>query len=190
MDSFKSFLQQFPGYRPDHFEQLSPVLKIQSIRAGEYFLGQGKVCKQIAFIEEGLFRHFYLHDGKEVTTCFCREHTFLASYSSFLSQSPSDIAIQAIENSKLFLISFEAIQNLYKSDPFWQQLGRIASENEFLSSSNHQRFIHDLSATDRYLQFLASNKGLFNRIPLQYLASYLQISPETLSRIRKKIAQN
>ncbi len=99
------------------------------------------------------------------------------------------MSIQAIEDTKLIILSYDALQELFRKDLFWQQVGRLAAENEFIISESHNRFLKDLSATERYLQILNKDKELIQRVPLNYLASYLQIAPETLSRIRKKISR-
>ena len=190
MESFNNYLKQFPHYTSEVFETVLPYLSIIEIEAGEYFLSHGKICRHIAFIEKGLFRLFYLNDGKEVTNCFCKEQTITTAYSSLITQQESGIAIQAIEDSKLIVLSNDSLQKLYKEDLFWQQLGRIAAENEFITTECHNRFLRDLSAKDRYRKMLEDDGELLQRIPLKYLASYLQIAPETLSRIRNKLAHN
>ncbi|MEO0726459.1 MAG: Crp/Fnr family transcriptional regulator [Bacteroidota bacterium] len=190
MESFNNYLKQFPHYTSEVFETVLPYLSIIEIEAGEYFLSHGKICRHIAFIEKGLFRLFYLNDGKEVTNCFCKEQTITTAYSSLITQQESGIAIQAIEDSKLIVLSNDSLQKLYREDLFWQQLGRIAAENEFITTECHNRFLRDLSAQDRYRQMLEDDGELLQRIPLKYLASYLQIAPETLSRIRNKLAHN
>lgn len=189
MQAFHNYIKLFPNYTPKVFEAVRPHLSIRKIKAGDYFLELGKTSKHIAFIEEGLLRLYYLHDGKEITNCFCKEHTLTTSYSSLIKQQASDIAIQAIEASKLIVLPYAALQKLYAQDLFWQQLGRLASENEFMATECHNRFIRDLSATERYLQILEEDPELLNRVPLNYLATYLQIAPETLSRIRKKLTR-
>jgi len=189
MESFNKFISQFPNYRPTVFEDILPYLTMKEIKAGEYFLREGKICRQIAFVEEGLFRLFYLNNGKEITECFCKEHSLVTSYTSLISASESEFAIQAIEDSKLIVLPYESLQKLYVKDLFWQQLGRIAGENEYIISECHNRFIRDLSATDRYLQILENENDLIQRVPLNYLATYIQVAPETLSRIRKKIGR-
>lgn len=189
MEAFKNYIKRFPHFKPEIFEEILPYLSIQHLKPGEYFLEQEKVCKQIAFIEEGLIRIYYLNDGKEVTTCFCKENTITCSYKSLITKSPSDTAIQAIEPSKLIVFSYESLQQLYETNLFWQQVGRLAAENEFLNTECHNRFLSDLSATDRYKQILEEDGELLQRAPLNHLASYLQITPETLSRIRKKITR-
>lgn len=189
MDAFHTYLQQFPHYSPKAFESVQPYLSRRSLKAGEFLLRQGEVCRHIAFIEKGLLRLYYLNDGKEVSNCFCREQTITTSYRSMAMQKASDIAIQAIEDSTLIMLSYESLQALYRTDLFWQQMGRLAVENEFFTTESHHRFLRDLSATERYLHILEHDKELLQRVPLTYLATYLQIAPETLSRIRKKIAQ-
>ena len=189
MDAFKSFLKEFPGFQPSVFEQIYPLLSYRELEVGDFFLQRGSVCRQIAFVDEGLFRHFYLNDGKEMTNCFCRENTITTAYTSLITQKESDVAIQAIEPSKLIILSYDGLQSLYKRDPFWQQLGRMAAEQEFLVTKSHHRFLIELSATERYQYILKKDPELLQRVPLNHLATYLQVAPETLSRIRKKLTR-
>ena len=189
MEAFNEFLKQFPNYSPGVFEAVRPYLSIKQLNPKEHFLQQGKVCRNIAFVEEGLLRLYYLNDGKEVTNCFCKENTLTSSYSSLITQKESDIAIQAIEPSKLITLSYDALQKLYQQDLFWQQVGRLAAENEYIATECHTRFLRDLSATERYMKVLEEESELLQRVALNYLATYLQVSPETLSRIRKKITR-
>ena len=190
MKAFKKYLQQFPHYKPSVFEEVLPYLSEKRFKPGDFFLQQGRICRNIAFIEEGLFRLYYLNDGKEITNCFCRENSITCSYTSLITQQVSETSIQAIEPSKLIVLSYESIQKLYQKNLFWQQVGRLASENEYIITESHNRFIRDLSATERYLQILENDSELLQRVPLNYLSTYLQIAPETLSRIRRKVARN
>lgn len=189
MESFNNYLKQFPHYTPEVFEAVQPYLSIKEVEAGEYFLLHGKICRHIGFIEKGLFRLFYLNDGKEVTNCFCKENTITTIYSSLITQQESDFAIQAIEPSRLIVLSNDSLQKLYKENLFWQQLGRMAAENEFITAECHNRFLRDLSATDRYRHMLENDSEFLQRVPLNYLATYLQVAPETLSRIRNKLTR-
>ena len=187
MNTFDKYLKQFPHYTPSAYESAVPFLSEKTLKAGDFLLREGKICRNIAFIKEGLFRLYYLNDGKEITSCFCKENTITTSYQSLITQKESDLAIQAIEESKLIVLSYTSLQNLFNKDLFWQQVGRLAAENEFIVSTSHNRFLTDLSATERYLHILNNDKELLQRVPLNYLATYLQITPETLSRIRNKI---
>ncbi len=189
MKAFKNYIKEFPHYTPKAFEMVLPFLQEKTIEAGGYLLPQGRIAKHIAFIEKGLFRLYYLHDGKEVTNCFCKENSLTTSYSSLITQQESEFAIQAIEDSKVVLLPYMALQKLYEKDLFWQQVGRLAAENEFLNTECHNRFLRDLSATERYRQVLENERELLQRVPLNFLSTYLQVTPETLSRIRKKITR-
>ncbi len=189
VESFNKYLKQFPHYSPTVFENIRPYLSIKKIDAGEYFLMHGKICQNIAFIEKGLLRLIYLNNGKEVTNCFCKEYTITTSYSSLITQKESGIAIQAIESSQLIVFSYNTLQKMYEQDLFWQQLGRLAAENEFITTEYHSRFLRDLTATDRYKKILENDSELLQRVPLNYLATYLQIAPETLSRIRNRLTR-
>ncbi len=189
MESFKKYLEQFPNYTPEVFELARPYLKVREIAAKDYFVSHGKVCRHIAYIEEGLLRLYYLNDGKEVTNCFCEENTITTSYSSLITQAPSDLALQAIEHSKLIVLSVDSLHELYKRSSFWQMLGRIAAENEFVTTECHQRFLRDRTAAEKYSYMLENQGSLLQRIPLYYLATYLQITPETLSRIRNNMTR-
>jgi len=187
VEAFKKYIEQFPHYKPKVLEEIQPYLIIKHIEEGDYLLREGQVCKQISFIEKGLMRLYYLQDGKEVTNCFCKENTITCSYSSLITQKPSDFAIQAVEPSKLIMFSYDSLKKMYDKDLFWQQVGRLAAENEFITMECHNRFLSDLTATERYRQILDNESDLLQRVPLNYLATYIQVAPETLSRIRKKI---
>ncbi|MEO0895281.1 MAG: Crp/Fnr family transcriptional regulator [Bacteroidota bacterium] len=189
MEALNLYLQQFPHYTSQIFEDVLPFLRKRELHPGELFLQEGRVCREVALVEKGLLRLYYLNEGKEITNCFCKENTLAASYSSFLTQQASDISIEAVETTQLIVLPYEGLQKMYDKHLFWQQMGRMAAEKEFVVNENHSRFIRDLSATERYLQILEQEKDLLQRVPLNYLAAYLQIAPETLSRIRKKIGQ-
>lgn len=188
MEAFKTYLQQFPNFTSEAYELALPYLQEVKLSAGEYFLQHGQVSRKLAFIQEGLFRIYYLKDGKELTHCFCKENSLTCSYKSLITQQPSEMAIQAVEDSVIYMFAYEDLQKFYEKDPFWQQVGRIASEHEYINVETHTRFLADLTATEKYLHVMQTDKELLQRVPLNYLASYLQIAPETLSRIRKKIS--
>lgn len=189
MNGFIKYLEQFPHFNVKMIDDIMPLLSEVHLEAGDYFLREGKVSKQIAFIEEGLVRLYYLNDGNEITTCFCKENGITCSYKSLITGTPSDMSIQAIEPCKLTVFSYDSLQFLYKKELFWQQVGRLAAEQEFLNTECHNRFLNDLSATERYKQILESDSDLLQRVSLMHLASYMQVAPETLSRIRKKISR-
>jgi len=186
MKAFQNYLKQFPHYSEEMFEQLLPHLNKIELKANEYFLKEGKTCKKLAFIQNGIVRIYYTHDGKEITKCFCRENNITCSYSSLITQTPSELAIQALEDTVLIALPHSSLQQLYSQSIFWQQMGRLAGEREFVIEENHNRSMRDLSATERYRHILENDSELLQRVSLNHLASYIQVTPETLSRIRSK----
>jgi CRP-like cAMP-binding protein len=190
MQAFKDYLSRFPGYTDAIYHEVQPYLSVRQIRQGDYFLKEGQICREIGLVENGIIRLYYTLDGKEITTCFCKENDLTCAYRSMVTSQPSDVTAQAVEDSTLIILPYRSLLDLYSKNSFWQQVGRLATENEYLMTECHSRFLNDLSATERYLEILGNDHELLQRIPLQHLASYLQISPETLSRIRHSIARN
>ena len=132
LEPLKKRIKQFPFYTEDAFDIAAPYFKQLIIKKGDYYLTEGKVSKSIAFIVSGLFRTYYLKDGLEVTTCFCKENSFTTSYKSLITKQPSDLSIQAIEDAELLVIQFEDLKKLYEKHLFWQQVGRLVAEQEFV----------------------------------------------------------
>lgn len=126
-------------------------------------------------------------EGNENTTCICSENAFATSTLSFITQTPSNIAIQALNNVCLVTMSHEQINELYKKSPFWETVGRVVAEKEFVALQQSAWRNSPISAEAKYLILLKENPGIVNRIPLHFIASYIGVTPETLSRIRKRI---
>jgi CRP-like cAMP-binding protein len=185
---FKSLIQQFPDYTEEAYNVAIPYFKLSKFKKGDFLIEEGKICKKIAFIQDGLFRIFYLKDGLDVTHCFCKENMLITAYRSLITKQPSELSIQALEDAELLIIQAEDLQKLYEKHLFWQQVGRMAAEQEFMRVDCYNRFLNDKTAKQRYLQMLYEENDIVQRVPLFYLASYLQIAPETLSRIRKEIS--
>ena len=186
--TFKQFLRQFPHYTEAAYDVAAPYISKQYIKKGDHILKQGSYCRHIYFVIAGIFKIYYLRDGVEVTTCFCRENRFATSYQSLLSGEPSELGIQAIEDAEILKIRYEDLNTLYAQSPFWQQIGRIVAEQEYIIAACYTRLINDKSAKQRYLEILENEPELLQRVPLVDLASYLQVTPETISRIRKELA--
>lgn len=184
---FKEYIKQFPFYSDEAFEVALPYFKEIVLKKGEHFVEEGKTCKKIAFIQEGLFRTYYLKDGIEITTCFCKENTLTTSFKSLITKQVSELSIQATEESTIWVIQYHDLEILYSKNLFWQQVGRLVAQQEFINAECYTRFLNDQNAKQRYLHILDNESDLLQRVPLLYLASYLQIAPETLSRIRKEI---
>ncbi len=188
VENFKKYLTGIIQMDDDTFNLCLVFLKIEEIKKGDYLVTAGKTCDRIAYINEGLFRIYYLKDGIEVNTCFCRENSITSSFESFVNKIPSKEYIQAIENSTLVTISNDSLSKLYELNPKWQSVSRLLTEKECLRLSSRATSLSFETAKEKYQNLLASQPEIIQRVSIQDIASYIGVSRETLSRIRSKIA--
>ena len=147
----------------------------------------GKVCRHLYFLERGAVRGFYDLDGKMVTHWFAFENDFFTSFHSFITQQPAVENIQAMEGSILWMISKTDLNSLLERFHQLEKLLRLSYEKYYIRLE--ERFVNAQfkTATERYAQLLNQAPHISERVPLGYIASYLGISQETLSRIRSRI---
>ena len=165
---------------------MSAVLQKIDLAKGAFLITEGKVCRHIYFLEKGCLRGFYHQDGKEITYWFGFENNFVTSFFSFITQKPCVEHIQVIEDCALWAISYDDLQKLYNTYPDIERFGRIMNERYYVMLE--ERFVgnHFKEARERYENLIANAPHIVQRVPLGYIASYLGITQETLSRIRNK----
>lgn len=148
---------------------------------------QGDVARDVFFINKGLLRLYYNRDGKDVTAFIFREKLFAASYESFLKKEPSVQNLETLEDCELLSISFDRLEQLTEEMPKMHILLRKVAEHRFINAQKIlTSFLFD-SPEDRYRHFEAENRDLLLRVPHHMIASYLGISPVSMSRIRKRL---
>lgn len=153
----------------------------------EYLVTEGKTCKHLYFLQQGALRGYYTLKEKEITHWFGFENDFVTSFHSFITGQPAVENIQLLEGSILWSISKEKLNILLNKFPEIERLVRIVYENYYIRLE--ERFINSQfkSAAQRYQYLLEEMPHLVERVSLGYIASYLGISQETLSRIRSRI---
>ena len=190
IDNFKSFIRQTIPISDTEFEQNVIAFKEQTVRKGKFFVQQGKVCKQIAFINKGTLRTFYINDkAEETTSCFCIANNLTTSYKSFILQQPSHLSIQALEDTELLTIDYEHLQKLYGTSPIWQNVGRIIAEKEYIVMEQYASVLNNETAKEKYLRLFKEQPQVIQKAPVKHIASYLGITTRTLSRIRREIKE-
>lgn len=189
MESLISQITRFEKFTPAEIETILSKFKCHTFSAKEYLLKEDQISQRLYFIVNGLVRVFYLKGGKEITTYLSCDNGFVYSYSSFINQTKSFEFIQCLEDTETLSIDFNGMQELYESIPKWQKVGRILSESTVVCLSDRLLKIHAIPAREKYVDFLkTSPKKIVQRTPLIHIASFLGITPESLSRIRKEIS--
>ena len=162
----------------------------KKIRKKQYLLQEGNICRHLAFVEKGLLRSYSVDEkGIEHMIHFAWEGWWMADMLSFLSNEPSTYHIDAIEDAELLLISQQDFEEMFLKVPVMERYFRILFQNNIISKE--RRLISSItnSAEEKYIHLTATNPELIKRIPQQLVASYLGITPETLSRIKNKMAK-
>ena len=189
MDNLIMNIKRFISLDDEEEELISRLFTSSVLKPGEYFLEEGKICRSVAFIEKGLLRYFITGDGVEKTIFFSREEEWACNYRSFLPRIPSDTAIQALEETTVWVISHDDLHRLYREVAEGERFGRLAIEQVFLTSIEQVKSLYADGPAERYQQFLSSYPDLAQRIPQYYIASYVGVKPQSLSRIRKRLAK-
>lgn len=164
-------------------------LKIKTYLKGQYIVQEGDVCKYQTFILLGKVRTFYLDDnGNEHIVAFGIEEWWVGDICSFTTQEPAEFNTECLENTTVVQISYEDMEALYKDIPILERYFRMIIQKAYGNMSKRIVRNHSMSAKDRYLLFLESNPKIINRVPQYMIASYLGITKEFLSNIRKQLA--
>ena len=133
MDKFKQFLKNISPITDNEFADTISFFTELNLQKGEFFVKQDKVCRHIAFVLKGTLRTYYINDkAEETTSCFCTENNLTTSYKSFILQQPSNLILQAIEETQLLVIDYENLQKLYAQSTVWQTIGRAVAEREYI----------------------------------------------------------
>lgn len=166
-------------------ETILVSFKLIKIKKGDYLLESGKICQQMAYITSGYLRMYNIANGKEITLWIGSEGKFITSVSSFVFQTSNLWNIQAITDCELLVIERDTHFKLCKKEPKWLEFDNILLAHSFalLEKSMFQQ-LHT-TAKQRFESLLQEQPTLFNYVPLQYIASMLGITPESLSRLRK-----
>jgi len=185
VDQLIDGLQKIDNFSDEEIDSLQGYLASKFIPKGDHFLNLGQVSRHIAFIESGLMMHYSLHDGIEIPCNFSSEGTWMGSLKSLTSGSPTEVAIKALEDTWIQEISGEHVQQLINSSPRWLLFKNHLVQLVFFTITQHNADLAMLDARERYYKFMRENPGLVNRVPQFYIAAYLGITPQSLSRIRK-----
>lgn len=150
----------------------------------------GKVQGEVGYVCKGLLRRYYINEkGKQITTGFIHENNYATDYPAFIRQIPSKYTIECLEPSLIIKLPYDKIQEGYRKFKSSEMYGRLIAEYVLTVQTDRVESFLFQNAEERYLNFMADNKDIINRISLSHLASFLGIERQSLSRIRSKIAR-
>lgn len=184
-------LNSFLPLTQEEIDELSKRVTIRKIKRRQFILASGEVCKHYNFIAEGCFKMYKVDaSAKEHNLHFAVENQWITDIGSFHSEQPSQLYIEAIEPSEVFQISKPDLLYFYEHSIRINRIFRVIVEDEFVLLQNRLLQTISTTAEQRYLEFMTLYPSLFNRISNVQIASYLGITPEFLSNIRKKLSQS
>lgn len=184
----KAVFQSIQDFTEDELNLLDNLITFRKLKKGEFLQKENQVCNEVVFVEKGILRSFFVnHKGDEITNCFAFENEFMASFASFITEEKAEENIQALTDTEVQVLSRKGLEKLYQSGYNWQETGRKLTEIEFVNLNKRMISFQKLSSTQRYEELYKNHQKYLQLIPLQYLASYLGITPRHLSRIRKAV---
>jgi CRP-like cAMP-binding protein len=182
----RNIISQVVEMDDEAWQAALPCFRFIELRKKEYFVRQGEICKYIGFITKGYTRLFYNLEHEEVTKDFNVEGCFCGSYASFIAEAPSHFNVIAMEPLQLLIINRNQLLELTDRYMSWQKFLRIAMSEVFIQKENREAMFLTTTSQERYTNLVKHKPDWVNRIPLKYLASYLGMVPETISRIRAR----
>ncbi|HEY0653346.1 MAG TPA: Crp/Fnr family transcriptional regulator [Chryseosolibacter sp.] len=190
LEPFHQYIKSKVALTTDDLKTIDAVCVVKKLRKNQYLLQQGDVWQFNAFVSKGCMRVYRIDEnGKEHILQFCPENYWTGDRESLLSGTPARSNIDAIEDSEVVLIRKDDFDNLrIQLEPFNRMVNTIL-ERSFSASQNRIHVSISYTAEEKYLNFITTYPDLANRIPQSMIASYLGISPETLSRVRNKVSR-
>jgi len=173
----------------DAWGEMQQKLVIKNFSKKELLIKEGRPSKEIYYILSGSVRYFITIDGVEVTTFFNFDKQWAGAYTAFTGRNAAQVSLEAMEDCEVLALSYDDLQYLYNHYPSAERFGRLMAE--YLITCMEERMLGLLLKTpmERYLKTLHANPLYFERVPQHYIASYLGVAPESLSRIRKRLTR-
>lgn len=186
MTELEQYINGYFGVERSKLNALSELFVLTTLEKDEYFSEIGKHCSKLSFIKEGYVRVYNYTDGKDVTQWIASKGEFIADLSALVFKTRGRWNIQALTSCELYTISQENYDGIGEIIPEWDKIEKLFIAKCFLTLEDRVYSFLSMSAEERYKMLFYHKSELFNQVPLHYLASMLGMTPETLSRIRRK----
>jgi len=186
MTALETYIQLYFSVANDELARISQFFTPVTVQKGDYFLRAGRYSDRLGFVQSGVLREYVVRDEKEITKWISTQGYFAVDIASFVFQQPARWNLQALTDVELYVISSEDYKRIHTVLPRWAELEKLFIAKCFTVLEERIITHLSMSAEERYQQLFNFNQELFNQVPLQYLASMLGMTAETLSRLRKK----
>lgn len=185
-EELKHFLSGYASFEPEALADICSKFKRKLIKKNEFILKEGEVCNDLIFVQKGCLRLYYIHDDVEISVWFAMKYSSAIEIYSFISGTPTQNYLQAIEDSEILYLSKHEVEKFYKIYPQMQEMMRKFWEDVILHLLERFTALQRDTAEERYLDLLNKPEYL-QAIPQKYLASFIGVTPTSLSRIKKLI---
>jgi CRP-like cAMP-binding protein len=187
IDRLKLFCKKTVALTSEELNLIDKYFELKTLTKKDFLLQNGKVCNFIGFIAEGTIRHFHIKGGVEKTCDISFENAWVTDFQSFTLNTSCIMNLQAMENSTVFIIGKENLDKLYKECSKYETFGRLMAEQVAQRATEIAMSLSSDKPEERFLKLLQSQPDLFQRVPQKYIANFLGVSPESLSRIRNRV---
>lgn len=190
MTNIREYIEKTVAINDKDWQLFSSKLNNRIFKKKTKILKLGAIENNISFIETGIARFLIPKEDeeKDITFGFCFKNEFVSAYDSFLTRKPSLYELEALTDMSVWSISFEDLQEVYAKTVVGNLIGRLSSERLFLIKSKREQSLLNETAEARYLNLFTERPNLIKEIPLKYIASYIGVTAQALSRIRKRIS--
>lgn len=183
-DIARELARKYSTMTHEELDVLESILVPMKFAKGEMILSEGKVCENIYYIERGLIRQFYFKNGKQITEHLGEDRTIFMCIESLFREEPTKLQVEAIEPTTVYALPKRRLEQVALHNVNIQILYRKILEESLIISQVHADLVRFETAQDRYKKMCKLSPQVILRAPLVYIASYLQMTPETLSRVR------
>ncbi|TAD92515.1 MAG: Crp/Fnr family transcriptional regulator [Bacteroidetes bacterium] len=185
----QSFIDFVPGLTTDELDRICLRLQPKSFARKTIIVPEGQICQYVYFINSGAVRLFNRTNGLDRNAEYVFENNWISEYRSFVTRGPAIQSLEAIEDCEMLMLSYNDVQESYNTNPKFERFGRLIAEFILAQTSNNEIENGLYTPEERYLRLIEKDSIMLKRLTQQQIAAYLGIQPESLSRIRRRLAQ-
>lgn len=191
MDILRTEIQKIINLTDEDWSLFEKTLTVKHVKAKTQIIKNGNIARDFFYIQKGLLRIYHLKEGKEINTYFACDNQFVSTYLSIITQKPSFEILETLEDSIVYAINYSKLGQLYNQSSKFERLGRILAEKNYLCIVDRTIMMQTQIAKEKYLNFIDSyDPRIIQQVPQRHIASFLGVTPESLSRVRKDLASS